>query len=734
MANTASRLSANGSLTISGSFDELTGGISTNGLVAYLDAGRLESYPGYGNKWIDLSGNNNDGTIVGNVKFVANGTSSYFNWQTQADYNYIAGANAFNYQDCTIVFYADPNGQGFVTPLAAGYPNGQPDIDKSLRILSTGSSTPWWLLNSGDYNDWSSNNVPTQNTIFYLNGSVAPPLNRDVTSKAIQINTGTWNILGGTRYNTAFPNPWKYFIGASGTTGFGGRGWLGRIAAVLLYNRPITASEQIKNYNYFAQRFGIANTKPTVSQVTANSITQSISYQTNGFDEVTYNPSSNNNVNLVQWSQDYTQSVWYKAGSSVTGNAAMAPDGTMTANQLIVNNGGTNGWLDIGGYTPAFKANTPYTFSVYAKAGNASPSQFYILLYNTNFSNRTDINVAARFDLATGVAFNEGGTSVNSVGITFVGDGWYRCWMTATAAKNYPAGTSTQVIRTVYTTVGQYMYFWGYQIEQATSPSIYVRTGANAIIANTFNQRTVNTGNTYIRGNYDEVTGTLGTTNGLVAYFDAAKSESYPETGTTWFDLTPNKLNAIPSGSTPPVWDYSTSSFSYQAGKLTQQPLVLPLSTLLNSSSFSFEIWVKQREFNVNNEYNNQLFGREVYLTSGFRCGVISDGRPRFWTDQSGGTLVLNSSIYTTLNKFYQLVVTYDSSTSSGKMYVNGVSAASATGTISIPTSVPLGVGAGVGGTYDQIGNVGSFIIYNRAISQQEVIDNYNAQRTRYGI
>ena len=59
MANTASRLSANGSLTINGTFDEVTR-IVPNGLILYYDAGKSYSI-GYGNTVYDLSSSNNTG-------------------------------------------------------------------------------------------------------------------------------------------------------------------------------------------------------------------------------------------------------------------------------------------------------------------------------------------------------------------------------------------------------------------------------------------------------------------------------------------------------------------------------------------------------------------------------------------------------------------------------------------------------------------------------------------------
>jgi prepilin-type N-terminal cleavage/methylation domain-containing protein len=53
--------------------------IVTNGLVLNLDAGNPASYPGTGTTWFDLSGNNNNGTLVNGVGYnTANGGSLSF--------------------------------------------------------------------------------------------------------------------------------------------------------------------------------------------------------------------------------------------------------------------------------------------------------------------------------------------------------------------------------------------------------------------------------------------------------------------------------------------------------------------------------------------------------------------------------------------------------------------------------------------------------------------------------
>jgi type IV pilus assembly protein PilA len=58
-----SAVQAEGKAIVSNTF------IVTNGLVLNLDAGNPASYPGTGNTWFDLSGNNNHGTLVNGVGY-----------------------------------------------------------------------------------------------------------------------------------------------------------------------------------------------------------------------------------------------------------------------------------------------------------------------------------------------------------------------------------------------------------------------------------------------------------------------------------------------------------------------------------------------------------------------------------------------------------------------------------------------------------------------------------------
>lgn len=212
--------------------------IVMSGLVVCLDAANPRSYSGSGTTVTDLSGNGNNATINGSVSYVAAGAASYFNWAAQANSDYIYCTNSISYVDITIVFYPDftLNSQASLVGLIS---SSTPNTDKSLRFGSANGTGPWTVRNPGNTDDWASTT-----TTFYLNGS----------SGATQLVTG-WNIFGGYRTNQSnYALSSAYYLGSSG---YNSRGFKGRIAACYLYNRQLTAAEQLQNFYALRGRYGI---------------------------------------------------------------------------------------------------------------------------------------------------------------------------------------------------------------------------------------------------------------------------------------------------------------------------------------------------------------------------------------------------------------------------------------------------------------------------------------------
>lgn len=209
--------------------------IVKDGLIAYLDAGLTASYSGSGTAWHDLSGQGAHATLNGTVPFVNNGTASYFTFDGNSA-NCITSVLSQNYQDCTLIFYPDFTYNGTNANLAYGLGAG---ADRTMRFGNINGSSPWSIQNPGNDGDWA---YPTA-TNYYLNGAT-------ITGAGNLVNG--WNILGAAR-----TNQWGDFAYSWGT-GYFDRGFKGKLAAILLYDRVLTAEEQQQNYNAFmARNYGL---------------------------------------------------------------------------------------------------------------------------------------------------------------------------------------------------------------------------------------------------------------------------------------------------------------------------------------------------------------------------------------------------------------------------------------------------------------------------------------------
>jgi len=125
--------------------------------------------------------------------------------------------------------------------------------------------------------------------------------------------------------------------------------------------------------------------------------------------------------------------------------------------------------------------NTTYTLSVFAKA--AGLNFFWIRLDNTGFAG---VEQWASFNLSTGAIDSQSGTSAR---IQSVGNGWYRCAVTATS--NATAG-ATYVAELAPMPVGGFItsnvgnnvsgtWVWGGQIEQGAFVTSYIPTTSAAV-------------------------------------------------------------------------------------------------------------------------------------------------------------------------------------------------------------------------------------------------------------
>ena len=217
-------------------------------------------------------------------------------------------------------------------------------------------------------------------------------------------------------------------------------------------------------------------------------------------------------------------------------------------------------------------------------------------------------------------------------------------------------------------------------------------------------------------------------TDGLVLSLDAANRRSYPGSGTAWSDLSGNNnTGTLTNG---PTFNSANGGSIVFDG--VDDYVTTPHNSAYNMTlAMSFNFWFKSTktvDCYISTKTENSFYicvgptGEVANKMSFYLIGVSPAGWVQSVSDVSTGNWVHTG-------------ITWDGSTS--RIYINGIldKSASNTGTASTGTS-PLLIGARFQATYGGYGsgNISNFSIYNRALSATEVLQNYNAQKSRFGL
>lgn len=182
---------------------------------------------------------------------------------------------------------------------------------------------------------------------------------------------------------------------------------------------------------------------------------------------VWYDPSDVNltwRKNLLTYTEQFDNFTWTKTRASVTANAVIAPDSTLTADKLVENTDTNSHFIN---QNATVSLGIPITYSIYAKKGERN--------YMSIFCLGTTAAANTFFDLSNGVIVS---TSTNAISsIQNIGNGWYRCTVTATTNATttgiYP-GISVDGVNSSYTGDGTSgIYIWGAQLEVGSTSSTY---------------------------------------------------------------------------------------------------------------------------------------------------------------------------------------------------------------------------------------------------------------------
>jgi hypothetical protein len=221
--------------------------IVTNGLVLHLDAAQLRSYPGSGTTWTDLSGNGNNGTLTNGPTFnsgnggsiVLDGVNDYVTVNNTLN----IGTGAYT---VSVWIKVDVTTDKRITwKRFSGAGDGY-----SMFIRSNKFAFEVLKLGVGFREIYCTNTFSINS--FY---NVTAVFNRSTTSfiylNGVQDGTADMTVFSGLNIT----NTITYLVGSGGTAGAGYVD--GNIYNILQYNRALSATEVLQNYNATKSRFGL---------------------------------------------------------------------------------------------------------------------------------------------------------------------------------------------------------------------------------------------------------------------------------------------------------------------------------------------------------------------------------------------------------------------------------------------------------------------------------------------
>jgi hypothetical protein len=217
-------------------------------------------------------------------------------------------------------------------------------------------------------------------------------------------------------------------------------------------------------------------------------------------------------------------------------------------------------------------------------------------------------------------------------------------------------------------------------------------------------------------------------TNGLVLSLDAANNKSYPGSGTTWSDLSGNNNNGtLTNGPTFNSQNGGNIVFDGVDDWVTISP---GSNFAYDTGDFTLEAWVKPN-FTAP---DGVIYAQTVSGTNYFICGITTSS-PYFIATSSGAGTVLLGPSYTYGNWTH---VVFSRISGVIYSYTNAISGNTQNNTINLnnTTYVPtIGDETNHGSGNSFKGNISTVRIYKgKGLTMSEVTQNYNAQKSRFGL
>ena len=215
-------------------------------------------------------------------------------------------------------------------------------------------------------------------------------------------------------------------------------------------------------------------------------------------------------------------------------------------------------------------------------------------------------------------------------------------------------------------------------------------------------------------------------TSGLVLALDAADSNSIMSGSTTWNDLSGNgHVGTLTNGPTFEYTNRGTVEFDGSNDRIS----LSNNHTLSSTSDWTLQTWVQSNQTSSQSPYlgllNSGTAGGSNYFYFEWNNRILaSNSTGGSFAFQTGWSpeLPLDNSMF---------LLTLVGNFGSLEVYVDTVKT-----TVNAPLSGNLVFNSimNANNNHSPGGGISTFSIYNRALTAQEVLQNYNANKTRFGL
>jgi hypothetical protein len=227
---------------------------------------------------------------------------------------------------------------------------------------------------------------------------------------------------------------------------------------------------------------------------------------------------------------------------------------------------------------------------------------------------------------------------------------------------------------------------------------------------------------------------------GLMLALDATNSRSYPGTGSTWYDVSGNNYNFTLNNSPTFTTHKNTPCFNVTAAS-TQN--------IVRNGSFAQDFANNATIFIVMSSISNNGFGgcsrlmacsagetSNVDFSTYFCLASCDQSRYGLWYKNNPGGMY-PTSVLQTANDDFKIITLRWTAGSTTQYFVNGVQESSTTITsaFNYASVTRMTFGSNANGTMEfGTFRIAGVYMYARNMSNNEIKQNYNALRVRYGL